>query len=253
MNMDYGDYVSKAESMKMMYEICKYFCEDPDSVVKALFDKYGSFCRIMNAPLRELILIKGMDPKCADFLTLFPEMSRKYQEEAVKENTRVYSIDSVYPMIQSMLAGRFVETMVIVVLNSKGLITYSGVLCEGSFNMVPVYIKIIVKLCIENKADSVIIAHNHPGGTPVPSKGDLKTTKELQFALDNIDITLYDHVIVGGADYCSMRKAGWLEEIDRFTKKFRTEYLRAAEEDDTDLIERLNQEQKSARSTYNRK
>jgi DNA repair protein RadC len=45
-------------------------------------------------------------------------------------------------------------------------------------------------------AVSVIIAHNHPGGSVNPSRQDKELTQEFKSAFDAIGIKMLDHVII---------------------------------------------------------
>jgi len=51
-----------------------------------------------------------------------------------------------------------------------------------------VYPRIIVETALRHKANSVILAHNHPGGTLNPSKADIEATKRIKAALEAISI-----------------------------------------------------------------
>ena len=59
-------------------------------------------------------------------------------------------------------------------------------------------------------AVSVIIAHNHPGGSCNPSKEDINLTKTMKEAFNAIDIRLLDHIIIPSysSDYYSFTEHG---------------------------------------------
>ena len=61
-------------------------------------------------------------------------------------------------------------------------------------------------------AVSIIVAHNHPGGTPNPSQEDIDATASLKKACEVIGLNLMDHFIIQGitGDYTSLREAGCL-------------------------------------------
>ena len=71
----------------------------------------------------------------------------------------------------------------------------------------------IVETALENKASSVIMAHNHPGGTIMPSREDINATMKVKKALDTVDIRLNDHIIVADKDYCSLLEEGYFNTI----------------------------------------
>ncbi len=46
-------------------------------------------------------------------------------------------------------------------------------------------------------ARAFLIAHNHPAGDPNPSEQDIDATKQVQAAARVLQVTLYDHIILG--------------------------------------------------------
>jgi DNA repair protein RadC len=60
-------------------------------------------------------------------------------------------------------------------------------------------------------AFGVIIAHNHPSGSPYASEEDLKITKGIKEAGELLDFRLIDHLILGiDDDNSSFMEKGWL-------------------------------------------
>jgi DNA repair protein RadC len=68
-----------------------------------------------------------------------------------------------------------------------------------------------VEGALKYRAVSVIIAHNHPGGVAEPSDNDDKITEQIKKALQTVNISLQDHMIVAGDEYFSYRQTGYLE------------------------------------------
>jgi len=54
------------------------------------------------------------------------------------------------------------------------------------------------------------MVHNHPSGDPTPSRDDVAITKAVAAALDKLEITLHDHVVVGRKGHASLRSLGLL-------------------------------------------
>lgn len=59
---------------------------------------------------------------------------------------------------------------------------------------------------LTDRAASIIIAHNHPTGSPEPSQEDIKTTQQLVSAGILLGIPLRDHVIVAARTHYSFRR-----------------------------------------------
>jgi len=67
-----------------------------------------------------------------------------------------------------------------------------------------------VRRCIAHNAAAVILAHNHPSGTPEPSQADRTITLRLRDALGLVDVRVLDHIIVGDGAPISLAERGWL-------------------------------------------
>ncbi len=58
------------------------------------------------------------------------------------------------------------------------------------------------------RTHGLLIAHNHPSGDPSPSRDDIDATRALAQAIAPHDIHLYDHIILAGANWCSLLALG---------------------------------------------
>jgi DNA repair protein RadC len=56
---------------------------------------------------------------------------------------------------------------------------------------------------ITDRASSIIVAHNHPAGSLLPSKEDIEITKQLKSAGETLGIQLLDHIIFNHKGYYS--------------------------------------------------
>lgn len=56
---------------------------------------------------------------------------------------------------------------------------------------------------LSDRASAVIIAHNHPSGSLIPSKEDILITKKIEAASQILGINLLDHIIFGKKGYYS--------------------------------------------------
>lgn len=72
-----------------------------------------------------------------------------------------------------MFIGRQYENFYIICLDSQNRINHSALVHEGTLSEVPVYPRIIVELALRHQAHSIILAHNHPGGSLNASQEDM--------------------------------------------------------------------------------
>ena len=93
-------------------------------------------------------------------------------------------------------------------LDSKCHVIGAFVLATGNINTCVCDVASIARNALLTGAAGVIIAHNHPSGDPQPSAEDIAATRRAKQALKLFDITLCDHVIIGGGQHHSLKEAG---------------------------------------------
>lgn len=89
------------------------------------------------------------------------------------------------------------EVFAVMFLNSQHqLIEYKEIF-HGTINSANIYPREMLKAVLKMNASAVILAHNHPSGSPDPSEADKRITRRLIDALALIDVRVLDHVVVG--------------------------------------------------------
>ena len=99
--------------------------------------------------------------------------------------------------------------MYLLCLDAKGKVLCCQMVGEGSVNSAGVPIRRVVEIALAANATTVVLAHNHPSGLALPSYEDIATTKRLAVALNAVDITLADHIVVADGDHVSLVQSGY--------------------------------------------
>ena len=177
---------------------------DTNETAHRLMDRFGSLSAVLEAPVDELMKVKGVGERTAAFLHLIPEITRVYLKDK-QENIKVLDTpEKVSAYLLRYFVGKTKENIVLLCLDNKCAVKNCCIVAEGSVNMGEINRRNLVELAIRSNASSVIIAHNHPNGVPAPSKEDVETTLMLVSLFSSIDVKLTDHIIVAGGDWCSM-------------------------------------------------
>ena len=88
-----------------------------------------------------------------------------------------------------------------------GRLVCDEIVAIGDTDNVTVSVKNVVRVVLRKNPTTVIVSHNHVSGPAVPSISDLKMTQSLKYTLEQINVNLYDHIIVSGDDYVSVRQS----------------------------------------------
>ncbi|MEX1221768.1 MAG: DNA repair protein RadC [Idiomarina sp.] len=118
-------------------------------------------------------------------------------EERFQRGDAYCNPQNVKDFLQYKLAHQEREVFSVMLLDSQHRLIEFRELFQGTINAAPVYAREVVKAALETNAAAVIFSHNHPSGVPEPSEADKRVTERLKQALQLIDITILDHIVVG--------------------------------------------------------
>lgn len=82
-------------------------------------------------------------------------------------------------------------------LNSQHQLIEYREMFQGTIDSATIYPRDVLKAVLDINASAVVLAHNHPSGSPIPSEADKRITKRLREALALIDVRVLDHIVVG--------------------------------------------------------
>jgi DNA repair protein RadC len=96
------------------------------------------------------------------------------------------------------------EHFVVVTLNSANYVINVHDVTSGLVTQAHIAPREAFAKAIEDRAVSVVLAHNHPSGSTEPSEQDFAITRLLCAAGKVLQIPVIDHIIVGRGGYTSM-------------------------------------------------
>lgn len=184
---------------------------DTNELAHKLIEKFGSFSGVLEAPEEELKCFVGLGENSASLLKLVPELARIYMKDKWRDKPSLDSSKKAGKYAVSLFAGIKYEVFYVICLDSQNRLNHSTPVNEGTINEAAVYPRLIVEAALRHQANSVILAHNHPGGTLRPSSADISITKRICKALEGISVNVVDHVIVSGEKYISMAEKGYID------------------------------------------
>ena len=139
-----------------------------------------------------------------------------FEEFAINDETEKYfnskSITNsrdIYELF-SYLSRETKEHFISIHLDTKNRIICVDTISVGSLTSSIVHPREVFKSVLLSSAASIAIVHNHPSGTPEPSKDDINITKRLKEAGDFLGIPVIDHIIIGNGCYISLIEKGYL-------------------------------------------
>lgn len=184
---------------------------DISETAHRLIHRFGSVANVFDADTEALMQVEGISESSAILLHLIPQLSRVYNLSKWDRKVSLTSVDTVGQYAISMYIGKKNEEFGIICLDSNRRVHYSGTIIKGTVNQAEAYPRTVVAEVLKHNAVNVILTHNHPGGSIMPSENDKEATRNIVNALEAIDVNVLDHIIVSGDRFFSMAAMGMLD------------------------------------------
>jgi DNA repair protein RadC len=179
---------------------------DTKPLAKALIAKYKTLGAVLDTDTQALCSELKISEHSALFIRLLRDIARLYYKDAVLRADPVSSPSAAVTYLTAALKGCRDEEFHALFLDAQNRVIATEAIHEGTVNRSVIYPRKIVERALHYKANSAIIAHNHPGGSLKPSEDDRQATIAVQKALETVEITLLDHIIIGGTGYFSFKE-----------------------------------------------
>ena len=134
---------------------------------------------------------------------------RAHARERGAERPRLSSPRHVFRQVRQLARARK-EHLIGLYLDAQNRLLHQETISIGSLNTTRTHPREILYPAIAHLALGFVLAHNHPSGCLEPSPEDLEFTRGVQRASGLMGIELYDHLIIGGDGYVSLRERGLL-------------------------------------------
>jgi DNA repair protein RadC len=181
---------------------------DTNGLAHELLNAFGSLKAVLEARPEQLMTVKGIGKEAAVLITMAVPLTKVWHRCALTLPDRIGNSRDAEHFCLSLLAGERTERFYVVSLNAQCNVLGQRKISEGSLTEVSAYPRMVMETALNYNAHSVLLCHNHPGGTCAPSVEDVTSTLQLQHLLASVGILLLDHIIVAGERTYSMVQHG---------------------------------------------
>ena len=196
----------------LMYAIPQ---RDVNPIAHRLMERFGSLHAVLEADVGELVRVEGVGEYAASLLSLFSHVDRRLEQSRSQQKPRLLNRADCCAFCRGLLAGLRQEHLYLLCLNAQMEVLHTALIARGSLSEVAAYPRLVAEAALRTNAHSVILCHNHPGGSVIPSQQDLDMTADLGRMLHGLEIALVDHVVVAGEETLSMVECGLLMHEQR--------------------------------------
>ena len=181
--------------------------KDTNPIAHKLIDQFGSLRGVLDAGEEKLGRTDMIGPATAFFLSMIPDITRRYLEQRSELDPRLMNPDQCIKFFLPRFVGYRSEGILAAYLDeAKRLIDYAPI-GQGYRNTVHLHAPTLLLEAKKRGARYVVLAHNH-FTDPIPSLEDISVTRHARESLLTAGIALLDHVIVCGDKAISMVESG---------------------------------------------
>ena len=160
-----------------------------------------------NKPTRTRKAARNTQPLIEDTFIRETRVSYIHSQQAL---FKIRSASDVATFVRSVLTDNSREHFVAMFLDAMHQVTAYSIVSIGIANSAPVTPREVYQRAIVAGAIAIVVAHNHPSGSTLPSDEDHKVTKRLFESGVLLGIKLLDHVVVTDSEHYSFSENGIL-------------------------------------------
>jgi DNA repair protein RadC len=185
---------------------------DVKQPAKALIAQFGNLRGILDAPLDELSIVKGIGSVTPTALQIIKAAATMYLQQSEEGRDSLVEPGRLTDFWRMRIGASTNELFEVAYLDSGYRLLRDGVetLEEGTIDRAAVYPRRVVESALRRTAAGIVLAHNHPNGQAAPTEQDKLLTRAIVLAAETISLKVVDHLIVSKDETFSFRKAGLL-------------------------------------------
>ena len=187
----------------------------------------GNLAQMAGSTAKQMQKISGIGKVRSEKIVASLELGKRLARFHA-EREKITAPCDVADLMMSKMRYLTREIVCVLALDTKGNVTSTGktgelagdvkwgkmlgeaTVFEGTLNSSVFHPREIFRFAIEESANSIVLVHNHPSGDPQPSQEDIRATKQLIEAGNQIGIKVLDHIIIGDGIFVSLKEENFI-------------------------------------------
>ena len=181
---------------------------DVKPLARSLMKRFGSLAGVLNADPRALAQHPGMGETSAAALKIVALAARRLARQVVREQPVLGSWQALIDYLHIDMAHLTVERVRVLYLNAQNMLIHDEHVGDGSIDEAAIHPREVIRRALDLGSTALILVHNHPSGSPEPSRADIQITNKIAEAGRLLGIVVHDHVIIGREGHVSLKAKG---------------------------------------------
>jgi len=154
---------------------------------------------------------KGVGEAKAVGIVAALELGKRRKAEDIHKRKKISCSLDIYNYFYPLLCDLPHEEFWALFLNRSNRIIDKFKISQGGITETVVDGKLIYKEALAHLASFVVLCHNHPSGSSMPSSHDNTITQRIKKGLEAVEVHLLDHIILSDGTYYSFADEGRID------------------------------------------
>lgn len=181
---------------------------DTKPIARTLLKQFGTLAGVFNADPAALARHPGMGETSAAALRIVALAARRLARTEATAQPMLSSWRALIDYLTIDMAHLTVERVRVLYLDTKNRLIRDEHVSDGSIDEAAIHPREVIRRALDLGATAIIVVHNHPSGSPEPSRADIQITNRIAEAGRLLGITVHDHVIIGREGHVSLKAKG---------------------------------------------
>lgn len=182
--------------------------QDMKPIARMLLKRFGSLAAVLNADPLTLQATPGVGETAAAALRIAGIAARRMARQQVQEQPVLGSWQALLDYLHIDMAHLRRERVRVLYLDTRNRLILDDLVSEGTIDEAAIHPREVIHKALDIGAAALILVHNHPSGSPQPSRADIQITQRVIEASRLLGIVVHDHVIVGREGHVSLKAKG---------------------------------------------
>ena len=182
--------------------------QDMKPIARVLIQRFGSLAAVLNADAQTLMGVPGVKDAAAAALKIVGITARRLARQTVRDEPVLSSWQALLDYLHIDMAHLTHERVRVLYLNTQNRLILDDKVADGDIDEAAIHPRKVIHKAMDIGAAALILVHNHPSGSPEPSRADIQITQKIMEAGRLLGVTVHDHVIIGREGHVSLKAKG---------------------------------------------
>ncbi len=183
---------------------------DTKPLAKLLLREFGGIGGLMSADWAAIARVPGMGDTSVAAIKIVQATALRMLRNDVAARPVLGSWQALLDYLRADMAYLGVERVRVLHLNTRNMLIRDDHMGDGSIDQAAIYTREVIRRAMDLGSAALILVHNHPSGSPEPSRQDIEVTRQIIDAGKRLGISVHDHVIIAAQGHVSLRAKGLL-------------------------------------------